>query len=54
MSFESLRDEIRRADAAYALAVRSAKETGDWGLVAPAGHASKQAKAALKAAEGDR
>lgn len=51
MSIESLRAELHRADTAYTLAIREAAQTNNWYMVAPAAHASKQAKAALKAAE---
>ena len=54
MSIESLRDDASRADAAYTSAIQVAAQTNNWYMVAPAAHASKQAKAALKAAEGDR
>ena len=51
MSIESLSDDMRRADDAYTRAIQDAAQTGNWYMVAPAKHAARQARAALKAAK---
>lgn len=49
---DSLKAEMGRADAAYTQAVQDAAQTGNWYGVPAAAHAARQAKSALKAAEG--